>query len=48
MTRIEKALHPTAFVAELAARFGGEVPELIVKRATLEDIYLEMIGETDE
>jgi ABC-2 type transport system ATP-binding protein len=48
VTRIEKAPHPTAFVAKLAARFGGEVPELIVKRATLEDIYLEMIGETDE
>ena len=48
VTKIEKAPHPTAFVAELAARFGGEVPELIVKRATLEDIYLEMIGETDE
>jgi hypothetical protein len=24
------------------------VPELIVRRATLEDIYLEMIGEADE
>jgi ABC-2 type transport system ATP-binding protein len=48
VTRIEKAPHPTAFVAELASRFGGEVPELIVKRATLEDIYLEMIGEADE
>jgi hypothetical protein len=24
------------------------VPELIVKRATLEDIYLEMIGGEDE
>ena len=47
-TKIEKAPHPTAFVAELASRFGGEVPELIVKRATLEDIYLEMIGEADE
>lgn len=46
--KIAKAPHPTAFVAELASRFGGEVPELIVKRATLEDIYLEMIGETDE
>jgi ABC-2 type transport system ATP-binding protein len=44
----EKAPHPTALVAELSARFGGEVPELIVKRATLEDIYLEMIGGEDE
>ena len=48
VVKSEKALHPTAFVAELAARFGGEVPELIVKRATLEDIYLEMIGGEDE
>ena len=46
--RVEKAPHPTAFVATLSSRFGGEVPELIVKRATLEDIYLEMIGEADE
>ncbi len=48
IVKSEKALHPTAFVAELASRFGGEVPELIVKRATLEDIYLEMIGGEDE
>ena len=48
IVRVEKAPHPTAFVAELSARFGGEVPELIVKRATLEDIYLEMIGGEDE
>ena len=48
VVKSEKALNPTAFVAELSARFGGEVPELIVKRATLEDIYLEMIGGEDE
>ncbi|MGN9813627.1 ABC transporter ATP-binding protein [Micromonospora sp. BQ11] len=35
---------PTALVAELAARFGGEVPGLTVSRPTLEDIYLRMIG----
>jgi ABC-2 type transport system ATP-binding protein len=35
---------PTAAVAELAARFAGEVPELAVHRPTLEDIYLRMIG----
>jgi ABC-2 type transport system ATP-binding protein len=46
--RVEKAPHPTAFVVALSSRLGGEVPELIVKRATLEDIYLEMIGEADE
>ncbi|MEU8232057.1 ABC transporter ATP-binding protein [Actinoplanes sp. NPDC048967] len=37
---------PTALVADLAARFGGEVPGLTVTRPTLEDIYLTMIGAT--
>jgi ABC-2 type transport system ATP-binding protein len=35
---------PSAVVTELAARFGGEVPELTVTRPSLEDIYLAMIG----
>jgi len=35
---------PTALVADLAARFGGEVPGLTVSRPTLEDVYLRMIG----
>lgn len=35
---------PTAVVAELAMRFGGEVPDLVVARPTLEDVYLELIG----
>ncbi|MGW4946302.1 ABC transporter ATP-binding protein [Actinoplanes sp. NPDC004185] len=35
---------PTALVADLAARFDGEVPGLTVTRPTLEDIYLTMIG----
>ena len=35
---------PTALVADLAARFDGEVPGLTVTRPTLEDVYLEMIG----
>jgi ABC-2 type transport system ATP-binding protein len=35
---------PTKTVAELAVRFGGEVPRLTVTRPTLEDIYLELIG----
>ncbi|MCZ2829802.1 ABC transporter ATP-binding protein [Modestobacter sp. VKM Ac-2986] len=38
---------PTAFVAELAARFPGEVPDLAVARPTLEDVYLRMIGEPE-
>jgi ABC-2 type transport system ATP-binding protein len=36
---------PTALVADLAARFGGEVPGLTVTRPTLEEIYLTMIGQ---
>jgi ABC-2 type transport system ATP-binding protein len=36
---------PTALVAELAARYGGEVPGLTVTRPTLEDVYLRMIGQ---
>ncbi|MEV4261511.1 ABC transporter ATP-binding protein [Kribbella sp. NPDC049584] len=35
---------PTAEVAALMARFGGEVPELEVRRPSLEDIYLDLIG----
>ena len=36
---------PTEEVAGLAERFGGEVPGLTVTRPTLEDTYLELIGE---
>ena len=32
-------------MAELAAQFGGEVPELAVRRPTLEDMYLELTTE---
>ncbi|HEY5184904.1 MAG TPA: ABC transporter ATP-binding protein [Actinomycetes bacterium] len=43
---------PTRFVQELAAQFGGEIPELAVRRPTLEDVYLKLVGartsETDE
>jgi ABC-2 type transport system ATP-binding protein len=41
----ERSATPTALVADLAARFGGEVPGLTITRPTLEDVYLEMIGE---
>lgn len=44
----EKSGNPTALVASLASRFNGEVPELIVTRPSLEDIYLEMIGGVHE
>jgi ABC-2 type transport system ATP-binding protein len=36
---------PTALVSELSARFGGEVPNLAVTRPTLEDMYLELVGD---
>ncbi len=36
---------PTAVVTQLAAQYGGEVPGLIVSRPSLEDIYLNLIGE---
>ena len=38
---------PTRVVGELAAHFGGEVPELSVRRPTLEETYLGLIGEDD-
>ena len=43
--RSEATATPTAFVRELAGRFPGEVPDLAVARPTLEDVYLQMIGE---
>ena len=36
---------PTRVVAELGARYGGEVPALTVTRPSLEDVYLELIGD---
>jgi ABC-2 type transport system ATP-binding protein len=36
---------PAAFIGDLMARLGGEPPELIVTRPTLEDTYLSMIEE---
>jgi len=44
----ERSDNPTALVSKLSSHFGGEVPELVVTRPSLEDIYLEMIGETHE
>ena len=36
---------PTRTVAELAARLGGEIPDLVVARPSLEDTYLHLVGE---
>lgn len=44
----EKTDNPTALVSSLSSAFKGEVPELIVTRPSLEDIYLEMIGGANE
>ena len=42
--RSERTAEPTRLVADLAARYGGEVPGLTVTRPSLEDVYLELIG----
>ena len=44
----ERSDNPTELVTKLSSRFGGEVPELVVTRPSLEDIYLEMIGGVHE
>jgi ABC-2 type transport system ATP-binding protein len=36
---------PTKLVAELSARYDGEVPDLTVTRPTLEEVYLRLIEE---
>ncbi|GAB3479357.1 ABC transporter ATP-binding protein [Nocardiopsis coralliicola] len=43
--RTLRTAEPTRAVAELAERFGGEVPGLAVHRPTLEDTYLALIAE---
>lgn len=44
----ERTNNPTALIRKLTESYAGEIPELTVKRASLEDIYLEMIGGADE
>ena len=39
-----RSARPTAVIRDLAAQFGGEIPDLSVARPSLEDIYLTMIG----
>ncbi|TDC48147.1 ABC transporter ATP-binding protein [Jiangella ureilytica] len=46
--RTERTATPTALIARLAARLGGEVPGLAVTRPTLEDVYLRLIGQPAE
>lgn len=42
--REARTSEPTRFVQELAAQFDGEIPELAVRRPTLEDVYLRLVG----
>ena len=45
--RSERTDNPTALIRKLTESYQGEIPELTVRRASLEDIYLEMIGGAD-
>lgn len=38
---------PTAVIADLMKEYVGEIPKLAVSRATLEDVYLQMINDSD-
>jgi ABC-2 type transport system ATP-binding protein len=42
--RLATTATPTRLIAELAARFDGEIPGLTVTRPSLEDAYLQLIG----
>jgi ABC-2 type transport system ATP-binding protein len=35
---------PTAFIRDLSERMSGEIPELEVRRASLEDVYLDLLN----
>ncbi|MGW4274879.1 ABC transporter ATP-binding protein [Streptomyces seoulensis] len=39
---------PTRVIRELATAFDGEVPDLVVKRPTLEDVYLSLIEQQEK
>ena len=43
-TRSEKTAEPTRLISELAQHFDGEIPELTVRRPSLEDVYLSLVG----
>ncbi len=46
--RSESTATPTALVAALAARFGGEIPGLAITRPSLEDTYLSLVDSREE
>jgi ABC-2 type transport system ATP-binding protein len=43
----ERTDSPTSVIQRIAASITGEIPQLVVSRPSLEDIYLEMIGHAD-
>ncbi|MCF3135333.1 ABC transporter ATP-binding protein [Streptomyces olivochromogenes] len=45
--RAEHTDTPTRTVAGLMRRFDGEIPGLVVRRPTLEDVYLRLTGQED-
>jgi ABC-2 type transport system ATP-binding protein len=47
-TRSRRTAEPTRLIAELAAAFEGEIPGLTVRRPSLEDAYLALIGPVSE
>ncbi|MEO8105723.1 MAG: ABC transporter ATP-binding protein [Actinomycetes bacterium] len=44
----KKTAEPTRLVSELAAQYDGEIPELTIRRASLEDVYLSLVGRQNE
>ncbi len=44
VAKTETTAEPTALIASLAGRLGGEIPNLAVTRHSLEAAYLELIG----
>jgi len=46
--RAQRTPTPTALIAELGRRLGGEVPGLSVHQPTLEDVYLDLVGHVAE
>ncbi len=46
-TRQVNTTTPTQTIAELASRFDCEIPELVVTRPSLEDVYLSLVGHSE-
>jgi ABC-2 type transport system ATP-binding protein len=44
VVRMEKTQEPTALIHNLSQGMGGEIPGLVVRRASLEDVYLNLIA----